>query len=99
MVTEQYPDHDVDYRKAARRRWTRLIKKVYEVDPLVCPMCGGKMSVIGFIEDEKTIRKILEHIGEYNPPERAPPRVGEYIAPEELLPPPVLEYIPAEEIP
>ena len=86
-------EHDAEYRKAARRRWARLIKKVYEVDPLVCPKCGGKMGVIAFIEDEKTIRKILEHIGEYNPPERAPPN-------ETNNPPPPLEceYVPAEDV-
>ena len=87
------PDHDAQYRKAARKRWARLIKKVYEVDPLICEKCGGKMAIIAFIEDEKTIRKILEHIGEYNPPERAPP--NEMNSPS---PPLEWEYVPAEEV-
>jgi len=26
-----------------------MIRKVYEVDPLLCPKCGGKMRVIAFI--------------------------------------------------
>jgi len=26
-----------EYQKLARRRWAALIKKVYEVDPLICP--------------------------------------------------------------
>ena len=30
--------------------WARLIKRVYEVDPLVCPKCGGQMKIISFIE-------------------------------------------------
>ena len=30
--------------------WARLIKRVYEVDPLVCPECGATMKVISFIE-------------------------------------------------
>ena len=27
--------------KAARRRWAQLIRRIYEVDPLLCPRCGG----------------------------------------------------------
>ncbi|MCP4589457.1 MAG: transposase, partial [bacterium] len=30
--------------------WARLIKRVYEVDPLECPHCGGQMKVVSFIE-------------------------------------------------
>jgi len=104
-AAEQDPDHDADYRKAARRRWARLIKKVYEVDPLICPnrrawKCGGKMSVIAFIEDATTIRKILEHIGEYSPPERAPPKGGGYISPQDALSEAASEweYVPAEHV-
>ena len=29
--------------------WAMLIKRVYEVDPLACPCCGGQMKVISFI--------------------------------------------------
>jgi hypothetical protein len=30
-------------RAALRRRWANLIRRVYEVDPLVCPRCGAEM--------------------------------------------------------
>ena len=30
--------------------WAMLIKRVYEVDPLCCPECGGQMKVVSFIE-------------------------------------------------
>jgi len=30
-----------DNSKAFRKNWTRLISKIYEIDPLVCPKCGG----------------------------------------------------------
>ena len=30
--------------------WAMLIKRVYEVDPLCCPECGGEMKVVSFIE-------------------------------------------------
>jgi hypothetical protein len=28
------------------RSWARLIQKIYEVDPLICSCCGGKMKII-----------------------------------------------------
>ena len=49
--------------KALRKNWARLIQKIYEVDPLVCPACRGKMGVIAFIEEQEVIRKILTHLG------------------------------------
>ena len=47
--------------KQARKRWAALIKQVYEVDPLVCPKCGGEMKIIGFIEKDQSevVEKIL----------------------------------------
>ena len=47
---------------ARRKSWARLIKRVYEADPLLCP-CGQKMRVVGFITQAPVIRKILTHIG------------------------------------
>lgn len=35
----------------ARLRWSTLIRKVYEVDPLICPKCGGNMRIVAFIDD------------------------------------------------
>jgi len=49
--------------KTFRRSWARLIEKIYEVDPLVCPRCRGTMRIISFIEDRQVIRAILEHLG------------------------------------
>lgn len=33
--------------------WAEMIRKGYEVDPLLCPSCRGQMSIIAFIEDHK----------------------------------------------
>ena len=30
--------------------WAEMIRKVYEVDPMLCPRCGGKMKVVAVIE-------------------------------------------------
>jgi len=56
--------------KEHRRNWARLIQKIYEVDPLTCPKCHGRMRIISFIEDEEVIKKILKHLGlwKINPP-------------------------------
>lgn len=43
--------------------WAVLIARIYEVFPLVCPMCGGQMRLIAFITEGTETRKILEHIG------------------------------------
>jgi len=40
----------------------RLIQKIYEVDPLSCPKCQGRMKIISFIDDEEVIEKILRYL-------------------------------------
>jgi hypothetical protein len=30
----------------------RLIKKVFNIDPMICPSCNGNMKIISFIEDQ-----------------------------------------------
>jgi hypothetical protein len=42
-----------------------LIKRIYEVDPLECPECGGAMKIISFIERRQAdvIQRILRHCG------------------------------------
>jgi hypothetical protein len=66
---------DSEYLNAARSAWARLIKKVYEVDPLICPHCGGEMRFLAVIEEAPVIERILRHIGVWDPspPLRAPP--------------------------
>jgi hypothetical protein len=44
---------------ARKRAWARLLAKVYEIDPMVCPKCGGEMKVIAVIQDPMEIRDIL----------------------------------------
>jgi hypothetical protein len=50
-------EEDTDYRKKCRANWARLIKKVYEIDPLICPKCAGEIRLVAFIEDAPVIRK------------------------------------------
>lgn len=58
--------------------WAMLIKRVYEVDPLCCPECGGQMKVVSFIEPPQAdvIEAILTHCGLWQPSRsRVPPDV------------------------
>ncbi|MDF1615605.1 transposase [Desulfurivibrio dismutans] len=54
-----------DYRprKIPSPTWRECIKKVWEIDPLTCPKCGGEMKIISFITEAAIIRRILEHLG------------------------------------
>jgi len=61
--------------KEYRKNWSRLIQKIYEVDPLTCPKCQGRMKIISFIEDEEVIKKILKHLGLWEVKARPPPKV------------------------
>jgi len=55
-----------------KQAWAKLIAKVYEVDPLVCPKCGWDMKVVAIIEDPAEIRRILRHLIKIG---RSPPGV------------------------
>jgi hypothetical protein len=60
--------------RALRRRWRELIKRVYEVDPLVCPRCQAEMPVVAFIIDPAVVDKILRHLERKDTErERGPP--------------------------
>jgi len=58
---------------AAKRAWARLIKQVYEADPLICPKCTGPMRIIAFIEQPEVIEKILTHLGLWPAQAHSPP--------------------------
>ena len=62
--------------------WAEMIRKVYEVDPLLCASCGGRMRIISFIEEPKTIDRIIRHLKLSFQAERPPPS---HVALQELL--------------
>jgi len=70
--------------KEFRQNWARLIQKVYEVDPLICPKCQGSMKAISFIEEIEIIEMILRHLGlwdirNHDPPPPTPVYIPELI--------------------
>jgi hypothetical protein len=63
-------------KRPAHYLWAVLIARIYEVFPLLCPICGGQMRIIAFITHSADIRHILEHIGADSEPPRIAPARG-----------------------
>jgi hypothetical protein len=42
--------------------WAEMIPKVYEVDPLICPRCGGRMKVVAFLTEYAVVERIIRHL-------------------------------------
>jgi hypothetical protein len=61
----------------ARQAWARMLRKVFEVDPLLCPRCGTPMEIVAWITKPSVVDAILRHRREHglsSPFEaRAPP--------------------------
>jgi uncharacterized protein YbaR (Trm112 family) len=70
--------------REVKRNWSRLIPKVYETDPLVCPRCRNRMRVIASIEDPEVTRRILEPLGLWLANVRPVPRA--HSPPDEFVP-------------
>jgi len=71
--------HDAEARQL-RLTWSQLIRKVYEIDPLLCPYWGATMRIVAFLVDLASLRRILAHLGfapqqpeplAHSPPEEA----------------------------
>jgi hypothetical protein len=50
-----------------------MIRKVYEIDPMVCPHCGGTMRVIAFLTDYAVVDRTINHLKLTFVAERPPP--------------------------
>src|SRR4030042_6067405 len=50
--------------------WAHLLRRVFEVDVLKCPRCGGRMRILSAINAPEAINKILDCLGL---PTRPPP--------------------------
>jgi len=50
-----------------------MIRKVYEVDPMVCPRCGGAMRVIAFLTESAVVDRIIDRLKLTFIAERPPP--------------------------
>jgi hypothetical protein len=53
-----------------RTAWADLLQRVFEVDALRCPQCGGRMRILSVITEPDVARRILAWL---DMPSRAPP--------------------------
>jgi hypothetical protein len=53
-----------------------MIRKVYEVDPMICPKCGGLMKVVAFITDYPAVDRIIDHLKLTFVAEKPPPSLN-----------------------
>jgi hypothetical protein len=51
---------NADCSREARSSWARLIRKIFEADPLLC-RCGGRMRIVSFVTDPRVVDRILRH--------------------------------------
>ena len=70
-------DEDPPFTKARKASWARLLRRLLEVEPLVCARCGSALRVVSVITEPRVIDDILRHHarhGQRNPfPARPPP--------------------------
>jgi len=66
LISEQMVEKIAGWRHSGFNVHSRvraeMIRKVYEVDPLVCPQCGGQMKVISFITEYAVVDRIIHHL-------------------------------------
>ena len=56
------PASDWPALRARRQRWAELLQRLFAVDPLSCPRCGGPMQITAFILEAPVIDRILQHL-------------------------------------
>jgi hypothetical protein len=54
-------------------RSAEMIRKIYEVDPLICPRCGGRMRVVAFLTEYAVVDRIIRHLTLTFVAEKPPP--------------------------
>ena len=64
-----------------RYGWAELMRRVFAIDPLDCPHCGGRLRLLALIERPSIARRILKHLGHRTTPRatapaRAPPQTA-----------------------
>jgi len=60
-------------RPVPSKGWAEMIRKVYEVDPLRCPRCGGRMKVVAFLTEYAVVDRISRHLELTFAAEKPPP--------------------------
>jgi hypothetical protein len=64
--------------RPSRSTWGELLRRLFAVDVLTCPHCGGPRRLIAQLTEPIVVRKILAHLGlTTEPPRPAPARARE----------------------
>ena len=62
-----------EHHRPVRLSWAKLLKRVFEIDMVHCPNCGGELKIIAATLEQPVIEKILTHLGlQARAPRRAP---------------------------
>jgi hypothetical protein len=62
-------------RRARKRAWANLLRRVFEFDALICRRCGAEIKIISIIFDPEVIDAILRHLRRTKKSEaRTPPQ-------------------------
>ena len=59
-----------------KQSWARLLQKIYEIDPFLCPKCNGHMRVVAIIQEPEELRKIISWAAEKTATQRVLQPVG-----------------------
>ena len=75
VAAEDSPEGDLDKPSSTAYLWAMLIARIYEICPLICPQCGGELTIVAFLTETGPIQRLLIHIGEpVTPPRTTPAR-------------------------
>ena len=47
---------------ARGRSWARLMRRIFEVDPLLCPQCQVEMQIVSVIQEVTVVDRLLAHL-------------------------------------
>jgi hypothetical protein len=89
-----------EFRRLPAKGWAAMIRKVYEVDPLTCPKCGGAMRVVAFLTEHAVVDRIIDYLKLTFAAEKPPPLAAlpvlfwEADPPAGYFPDPPAEYVP-----
>ncbi len=77
------PEADATPAASVRPRyfaWAELLRRVFAIDILACPDCGGRLRLLATIEERPVVEKILTHLGlPVDPPRPSPARTPAWL--------------------
>ena len=50
-------------KRKASASWAACMKRVFLIDPLECPKCGGQMVIKAFVHDSREIQRLCKNLG------------------------------------